>query len=104
MVSENNMNNKEIQKKYDDVRLSLEKAIAASDNMEISGDEENAELSYIRETLSHLNSDFKAEIEKLEDSSEWDRFCMAFFGETNAGKSTIIEALRIVYDEESYVV
>lgn len=26
---------------------------------------------------------------------------MAFFGETNAGKSTIIEALRIVYDEES---
>ena len=36
----------------------------------------------------------------LETSSEWDKLCIAFFGETNAGKSTIIESLRIIYDEE----
>lgn len=95
------MPSKEILEKYDDVRSSLENAIATSDDMKIYGDEENVELAYIRTTLSHLNEDFKTEIERLESSSEWDRFCMAFFGETNAGKSTIIEALRIVYDEET---
>ena len=95
------MPDREIVKKYDDVRSSLENAIAVSDDMNVNGDEENAELSYIRKTLNQLNDDFKAEIERLEQSTEWDRFCMAFFGETNAGKSTIIDALRIVYDEET---
>jgi Sigma54-dependent transcription regulator containing an AAA-type ATPase domain and a DNA-binding domain len=95
------MPSQDVLEKYNNVKLSLENAIATSDNIKISGEEENAELSYIRSTLNQLNDDFKAEIERLESSSEWDRFCMAFFGETNAGKSTIIEALRIVYDEES---
>lgn len=95
------MPSQEVIKKYEEVRSSLEKAIEKSDDIEISGEEENAELDYIRKTLSQLNSEFKTEIDRLENSSEWDRFCMAFFGETNAGKSTIIEALRIVYDEES---
>lgn len=95
------MPSQEVINKYEDVRSSLEKAIETSDDIEISGVEENAELDYIRKTLTQLNSEFKTEIDRLENSSEWDRFCMAFFGETNAGKSTIIEALRIVYDEES---
>ncbi|MCQ2518146.1 MAG: hypothetical protein MJ119_05225 [Lachnospiraceae bacterium] len=95
------MPNEEVFKQYDEVRLSLENAIKVADNIEVYGEEENAELTYIRNTLAQLNADFKTEIEKLENSSEWDKFCMAFFGETNAGKSTIIEALRIIYNEES---
>ncbi len=95
------MPNQDILNKYDDVRLSLENAIEVSDDIELGGEDENAELDYIRKTLHQLNSDFKSEIERLENSSEWERFCIAFFGETNAGKSTIIDALRIVYDEES---
>lgn len=95
------MPSQEVIKQYEEVRSSLEKAIEKSDDIEISGEEENAELDYVRKTLTQLNSEFKTEIDRLENSSEWDRFCMAFFGETNAGKSTIIEALRIVYDEES---
>lgn len=95
------MPSQEVIKKYEEVRSSLEKAIEKSNDIEISGEEENVELDYIRKTLNQLNSEFKTEIGRLENSSEWDRFCMAFFGETNAGKSTIIEALRIVYDEES---
>ena len=35
----------------------------------------------------------------LEQSSEWDRFVIAFYGETNAGKSTLIEALRLLWKE-----
>lgn len=95
------MPSQEVIDKYKSARLSLENAIEASDDIELSGEEENAELNYVRETLSQLNDDFKNEITRLENSSEWDRFCIAFFGETNAGKSTIIEALRIVFDEES---
>ena len=95
------MDNQEIMKKYDDVKSSLENAIEASDTIKLSGEEENVELGYIRKTLNQLNDEFKDEIDKLEKSSEWDKFCMAFFGETNAGKSTIIDALRIVYDEET---
>lgn len=92
--------NEEIIRKYETVRNSLESAIKASANIELSGEEENAELMFIRDTLNNMNQDFITEIERLEKSSEWDKFCIAFFGETNAGKSTIIEALRIVYDEE----
>ena len=95
------MPSQEIIEKYDTVKSSLENAIAVSDSIELNGEEENAELTYIKNTLKQLNDDFKSEIERLEQSSEWDKFCMAFFGETNAGKSTIIEALRIVYDEET---
>lgn len=95
------MPSKEVMEQYAEVRTSLENAIKASDNVELSGEDENAELVYIRDSLSQLNEEFKTEIERLENSSEWDKFCMAFFGETNAGKSTIIEALRIIYDEES---
>ena len=95
------MPSQDVLKKYNDVKLSLENAISSADNIKMGGEEENAELTYIRNTLNQMNDDFKAEIDRLESSSEWDKFCMAFFGETNAGKSTIIEALRIVYDEES---
>ena len=94
------MPEQDILNKYDDVKSSLEKAIKVSDDIELIGDDENAELDYIRNTLNQLNNDFKNEIERLENSSEWEKFCIAFFGETNAGKSTIIETLRIVYDEE----
>lgn len=40
-------------------------------------------------------------INDLKTSQEWDKFTVAFYGETNAGKSTVIEALRIFFKEES---
>ena len=95
------MPNNEVIKKYNEVKTSLDDALATSDNIKLCGDEENAELTYVRETFTKMNNSFKEEIEKLEQSSEWDKFCMAFFGETNAGKSTIIDGLRVVYNEES---
>lgn len=91
----------EVEKKYKAVQTVLEDALEKTDAINVAGQDENAELAEIRRTLEALNSDFKGEIEKLENSSEWDKFCIAFFGETNAGKSTIIETLRIIYDEET---
>lgn len=40
------------------------------------------------------------EISELENNSEWEHYTISFIGETNAGKSTIIEALRIKYEED----
>ena len=34
------------------------------------------------------------------EEAVWDKLTIAFFGETNAGKSTIIETLRILYDKD----
>lgn len=93
--------NKDIKDVYADVGIFLERAVENASDIELAGEEENAELTAINSLLNSLNCDFKKEIERLEKSSEWDKFCIAFFGETNAGKSTIIESLRIIYNEES---
>ena len=41
--------------------------------------------------------------EKLKDNAEWQTLNLAFYGETNAGKSTLIETLRILLDEPTKV-
>lgn len=94
------MMNDEIKEKYTTVGELLEEAINKAESIELVGEDENAELAAINSTLKEINNEFKEEIRKLEASSEWDKFCIAFFGETNAGKSTVIESLRIIYDEE----
>ena len=95
------MISEEVEKKYRDVQTVLGNALEKANAVELLGQDENAELQSIRQDLEYLNNEFHGEIEKLRKSSEWDKFCIAFFGETNAGKSTIIETLRIVYDEET---
>ena len=97
----NKINTMEIKEKYQDVGSSIEDALKKTNDINLSGEEENLELNNIRETLKSMNQDFKQEIKKLETSSEWDKLCISFFGETNAGKSTIIESLRIMFDEET---
>jgi hypothetical protein len=36
------------------------------------------------------------DVDELRELSEWETFTIAFYGETNAGKSTLIESLRIL--------
>lgn len=40
-------------------------------------------------------------INDLKQNQEWDTYTIAFYGETNAGKSTIIETMRIYFEEET---
>ena len=90
-----------IGKRYSDVKEVISTAMQDSFAEEYNNEEENAFAQNIKEQLTEINETFKKEIEELEQSSEWDKFCISFFGETNAGKSTIIESLRIIYNEES---
>jgi len=57
--------------------------------------------SGIMEKLRTIQANFDGELKMLEENAEWEKFTMAFFGETNAGKSTIIESLRVLFKEES---
>ncbi len=44
------------------------------------------------------------ELESLKNNEEWENFTIAFYGETGAGKSTLIECLRLFFKERSKVV
>ncbi len=41
------------------------------------------------------------ELESLKNNGEWENFTIAFYGETGAGKSTLIECLRMFFKEQS---
>ena len=44
---------------------------------------------------------FQNLVGELEKNTEFEKFNIAFLGQTNAGKSSIIECLRILFEEES---
>ena len=49
--------------------------------------------------IERLFSDSKAQMEQVMTETVWDKLVIAFFGETNAGKSTIIETFRIKFND-----
>ena len=65
---------------------------------------ENEAVQGSKERVLKIVSSFKNQtldnaISELKKNSEWDKLVIAFYGETNAGKSTLIEALRIYLGE-----
>ncbi len=46
-----------------------------------------------------LESESLKELESLKNNEEWEKFTIAFYGETGAGKSTLIECLRLFFKE-----
>ncbi len=48
-----------------------------------------------------LESESLKELESLKNNEEWENFTIAFYGETGAGKSTLIECLRLFFKEQS---
>lgn len=53
-----------------------------------------------REDINNLNNELKNKILDLRNIHEWSKYTISFFGETNAGKSTIIESLRILLKDK----
>ena len=86
---------------YRNVSENMAAAMADVSKLAVSNTEGQGRLDHITETLKEIQAGFNEELEFLETNAEWEKFTMAFFGETNAGKSTIIESLRILFNEES---
>ncbi len=55
------------------------------------------------EVFQQLESKSLKELESLKNNEEWENFTIAFYGETGAGKSTLIECLRMFFKEQSKV-
>lgn len=49
--------------------------------------------------LSQYQTKLQQQLDELERNAEWKTFTIAFYGETGAGKSTLIETLRILLQE-----
>nr|WP_227987548.1 GTPase [Helicobacter pylori] len=89
---------------YLDVKASIENL----QNIFKNTDNENERLKKFNqealEVFQKLESESLKELESLKNNEEWENFTIAFYGETNAGKSTLIECLRMFFKEQSKVV
>ena len=86
---------------YSDVAGSLAAATAEIDKLEVDHKDGKQEIAAILDRLRGMQGRFEDELGLLEEHAEWEKFTIAFFGETNAGKSTLIESLRIMFKEQS---
>lgn len=95
------MTTEEIKEQCENIRSVIDEAIQSSFLDALASDEEKKFAEDLIKSLEELNKTFKIEIDDLSKNAEWEKFCIAFLGETNAGKSTLIESMRILYNEES---
>lgn len=91
----------EFNRLYADISSSIAVATAEIADLKVDHKDGKQELSSIMERLRVIQDRFDDELGLLEKHAEWDKFTIAFFGETNAGKSTILESLRILFKEDS---
>ncbi|PUD10778.1 dGTPase [Helicobacter pylori] len=89
---------------YLDVKASIENL----QNIFKNTDNENERLKKSNqealEVFQKLEFESLKELESLKNNEEWENFTIAFYGETSAGKSTLIECLRLFFKKQSKVV
>ncbi|GAA7176538.1 GTPase [Helicobacter pylori] len=91
-----------------DIYLSVEKSIKELQSIFKNTDDKDEKLKKSNqealEVFQKLESESLKELESLKNNEEWENFTIAFYGETGAGKSTLIECLRLFFKEQSKVV
>ncbi|OWV21645.1 hypothetical protein B7982_11080 [Fibrobacter sp. UWB2] len=90
-----------IQNFYEEISNNLHEAINELNKLPSSGTKVSSTIQNTQDKLGILQKKFDEELQDLKQNSEWNEFAIAFFGETNAGKSTIIESLRILFNDPS---
>ncbi|WP_371955432.1 GTPase [Helicobacter pylori] len=84
---------------YSDVEKSIKDLQKIFENTD-GGDERLREFNQkALEEFKNLESESLKELESLKNNGEWEKFTIAFYGETGAGKSTLIECLRLFFKE-----
>ncbi len=90
------------------IYLDVEANIENLQNIFKNTDNENERLKKSNqealEVFQKLEFESLKELESLKNNEEWENFTIAFYGETGAGKSTLIECLRLFFKEPSKVV
>ena len=107
MVAKSNANNWtneekiKVQEAYSQFQTILEECVASISKLHNTDDRF---FSLQQDYLSLLKDKIRESRYLLDNAmkyQEWDNLVIAFFGMTNAGKSTIIETFRILFDEVS---
>ncbi|WP_411326884.1 GTPase [Helicobacter pylori] len=86
---------------YDDVEKSIKDIQSIFENTD---DKDEKLQQFNQEALKEfqqLESKSLKELESLKHNEEWENFSIAFYGETGAGKSTLIECLRMFFKEQN---
>ncbi|GAA7749035.1 hypothetical protein HpBT0154_08370 [Helicobacter pylori] len=87
------------------IYFDVEKSIKDLQNIFKNTDDRDERLKkFNQEALAvfqKLERDSLKELKSLKDNEEWENFTIAFYGETGAGKSTLIECLRLFFKERS---
>ncbi|WRC63716.1 50S ribosome-binding GTPase [Helicobacter pylori] len=90
-----------------DIYSGVEKSIKDLQSIFKNTDDKDEKLKqFNQEALKVFQQlEFKSlkELKSLKNNEEWENFTIAFYGETGAGKSTLIECLRMFFKEQSKV-
>nr|WP_231631604.1 50S ribosome-binding GTPase [Helicobacter pylori] len=90
------------------IYLGVEKSIKELQSIFKNADDKDEKLKRFNqealEVFQKLERESLKELESLKNNEEWENFAIAFYGETGAGKSTLIECLRMFFKEQSKVV
>ncbi len=90
-----------------DIYSGVEKSIKELQSIFKNTDDKDEKLKQFNQEALRVfqQLEFKSlkELESLKNNEEWENFTIAFYGETNAGKSTFIECLRLFFKEQSKV-
>lgn len=94
------MNNhrKEVDELYKFLISELNKSINELNSIKPLNEELNDIVEKFVELLKRNINKVEIELKNLHENTSWDNLVVAFFGITNAGKSTIIETLRARFD------
>lgn len=88
-----------------DIYSGVEKSIKDLQSIFKNTDDKDEKLKQFNqealEVFQKLESESLKELESLKNNEEWENFTIAFYGETGAGKSTLIECLRMFFKERS---
>ncbi|GAA7708186.1 hypothetical protein HpBT011_09730 [Helicobacter pylori] len=87
------------------IYLGVEKSIKELQSIFKNTDDKDEKLKQFNQealkVFQQLELKSLKELESLKNNEEWENFTIAFYGETGAGKSTLIECLRLFFKERS---
>lgn len=83
---------------YQIISEELDKIIHSLQSQSGDKDFDDTQAEALKQLDLH-QAELRAQLVRLEKNAEWNTFTVAFYGETGAGKSSIIETLRILLRE-----
>ena len=90
---------KRIEKAYQDFTDIFAKAQINLSSLTTSNDKFKPIQENYKRQLEGIINNIQVQLKDVQQNAVWDKLVIAFIGVTNAGKSTIIETFRVLFDE-----